>query len=72
MKSESLNLQETSGNVQVLPFPLHFRKDQKDMAYILSVMSMAMEGLGCEDVPGHFRHAIDGYASLELAVRSRS
>jgi len=42
------------------------------MAYILSVMSVAMEGLDCDAVLCHFRHAIDGYASVELAVMSRS
>jgi len=44
--------------------PFHFRIGQKDVAYILSGMSVAMEGLDCDDVSGHLRHAIDGYSPL--------
>jgi hypothetical protein len=42
------------------------------MAYVLSEMSVSMEGLDCDAVPCHFCHVIDGYASVELAVMSRS
>lgn len=42
------------------------------MAYVLSVMSVAMEVVDCDDVPGHIRHAIDGYACVVLTVMSRN
>ena len=64
MKYGSLNLQEPSWNVQILTYHLHFRIVQKDVAYILAGMSVAMVGLDCDYVSGHLCHAVDCYLPL--------